>query len=293
MAHPRHWPGAPGALHNKACAGRPACSALILQRRFRPRCFLGRFLPKLGGPAQRGRLSFLRRVTLGSDGAGHVGRPEPHRSGLPCVRSLLVAEQSAQPSRMPAASSQARSAATGQWAVSGLAATWTRTPSPSWSALERGSSTLSPCGPKERSATRIITSSARRKAPAKPSRMSARSRSPRRSPATGRGDPQHVGGEQRRRLALGPAAVAAGDALQGPAQDRVARVERLAQEGVRLDDGGEPAGQGGVGALAGELRQVVGDQGRRGGAGEGAVVLAPGLPGAQMAGVGAAGRGRK
>ena len=111
--------------------------------------------------------------------------------------------------------------------------------------------------------------------------------------AADRGDPQHVGGEQRCGLALGPGTVAAGDALQGPAQHRVARVERQAQQGVRLDDGGEPAGQGGVGALAGELRQVVGDQGRGGGAGEGAAALAPGLPGAQMAGVGAAGRGRE
>ena len=54
---------------------------LILQRRFGGAAS-GRFLPKLGGPAQRGRLSFLRRVTLSSDGAGHVGRPEPHRSDL-------------------------------------------------------------------------------------------------------------------------------------------------------------------------------------------------------------------
>ena len=89
--------------------------------------------------------------------------------------------------------------------------------------------------------------------------------------AAGRGDPEHVGGEQRCGLALGPGDVVAGDALQGPAQHRVARVELQAQQGVRLDDGGEPSGQGGVGALAGELRQVVGDQGRGGGAGEGAV----------------------
>ncbi len=52
-----------------------------------------------------------------------------------------------------------------------------------------------------------------------------------------------------------------------------------AQQGVCLDDGGEPAGQGGVGALTGELGQVVGDQGR-GGAGEDAAALAPRLPGA-------------
>ena len=39
------------------------------------------------------------------------------------------------------------------------------------------------------------------------------------------------------------------------------RVEPQAQQGVRLDDGGEPAG---VGALAGELREVVGGQGRGG-----------------------------
>ena len=61
--------------------------------------------------------------------------------------------------------------------------------------------------------------------------------------------------------------VVAGDALQGLAQHRVARVERQAQQGVRLDDGGEPSGQGGVGALAGEFREVVGDQGRAAGQG--------------------------
>ena len=206
--------------------------------------------------------------------------------------SLRLMRRNTHPARIPAESSQARSAATGQWAVSGLAARWTLTPAPSWSALERGSSTLSPCGPKQRSATRIITSSARRKAPAKPSRISARSRSPRRSP------PQTAATRSTSAVSSGAAwrsawSVAPGDALQGPAQHRVAPVERQAEQGVRLDDGGEPAGQGGVGALAGEFRQMVGDQGRRGGAGEGAAALAPSLPGAQMAGVGAAGRGRE
>ena len=58
----------------------------------------------------------------------------------------------------------------------------TTVPAPSWSDLERGSRTLTPCRPKLRSATRIGTSSERRKAPAKSSRISARSRSPRRLP---------------------------------------------------------------------------------------------------------------
>ena len=39
-----------------------------------------------------------------------------------------------------------------------------------------------PCGPKDRSPTRISTGSERRKAPAKPSRIGARSRSPCKSP---------------------------------------------------------------------------------------------------------------
>jgi hypothetical protein len=110
--------------------------------------------------------------------------------------------------------------------------------------------------------------------------------------AAGRRHPDHVAGEQRRRPALRrPCAVAAGGALQGLAQLGVLLVEGEAEQGVRLGDGGEPAGEGRVGPLAGEFGQVVGDQGRGGGGGAGAVALAPRLPGAQVAAIGPAGGG--
>jgi hypothetical protein len=51
-----------------------------------------------------------------------------------------------QPSVIPAAASQARNAATGQCEASGLAATCTIVPLPSWSDLERGRSTLTRAG---------------------------------------------------------------------------------------------------------------------------------------------------
>jgi hypothetical protein len=111
------------------------------------------------------------------------------------------------------------------------------------------------------------------------------------APVAGAGDPDHIGGEQRRRPALRPPAVAAGDALQGLAQLGVVGVERQAEQGVRLGDRGEPAGQRGVGPLAGECGEVVGDQGRGGGGGRYALLPAPALPGAQVAGVGPARRG--
>jgi len=41
--------------------------------------------------------------------------------------------------------------------------------------------------------------------------------------------------------------------LQRLAQFGIAAVERQAQQGMRLGDGGQPAGQGDVGALAGQL----------------------------------------
>ena len=153
-----------------------------------------------------------------------------------------------------------------------------------------GQETLTPCGPKERSATRRVTSSERRKAPAKPSRRRARSRfAPEAAPAD-RGDADHVRGEERRRLALRLAAMAAGNALQRLAQRGIAGIERQAEQGVRLGDRGEPAGQGRVGALAGEPGQMIGDQGGGGGSGRRALVPAPCLPGSQMARIGAAGR---
>jgi hypothetical protein len=95
--------------------------------------------------------------------------------------------------------------------------------------------------------------------------------------AAGSGDPDHVWGQERRGPALGPGAVAAGDALKRLAQPRIVGVERQAEQGVRLGDRGEPAGERRVGAASGQLCEMVGDQGSGGGAGEGR----QGLPGAQ------------
>jgi hypothetical protein len=79
----------------------------------------------------------------------------------------------------------------------------------------------------------------------------------------------------------------AGNALQGLAQFGITPVEGRAQQ-VRRDDGREPACQGDAGALSGGLGEMVGDQGR---GRDHALRLAPRLPGAQMAAVGAPGLG--
>ena len=83
-------------------------------------------------------LRILRRRTSCTLSAARSCRP---------TMSLRVTQRNNRPGLIPAASSQAHMATTGQWALNGSVGTWATLPSPGWSTWEHDRNMPSPTTP--------------------------------------------------------------------------------------------------------------------------------------------------